>query len=63
MALAPSGTGVQLSLLGVAELTLGVDEGVEVNVLGLNLGIDILRPALRVPGLGRIGFAVEGNYR
>ena len=59
VALAPSGTGVQLSLLGVAELTLGVDEGVEVNVLGLNLGIDILRPALRVPGLGRIGFAED----
>jgi hypothetical protein len=28
-------------------------------VLGLNLGIDILRPALRVPGLGRIGFAED----
>lgn len=56
IALAPSGTGVQLSLLGLAGLTLGVEEGVEVNVLGVNLGIDILRPALRVPGLGRIGF-------
>ena len=56
VAFAPSGTGVQLSLLGVAGLTLGVEEGVEVNVLGLNLGLDILRPALRVPGLGRIGF-------
>ena len=56
VAYAPSGTGVQLSLLGVAGLTLGVEEGVEVNVLGLNLGIDFLRPALRVPGLGRIGF-------
>jgi len=56
VAFAPSGTGVQLSLLGVAGLTLGVEEGVEVNVLGLNLGIDFLRPALRVPGLGRIGF-------
>ena len=54
--LAPSGTGVQASLLGVAGVTLGLDEGVEVNVLGLNFGIDFLRPALRVPGLGRIGF-------
>ena len=56
VAMAPSGTGVQLSLLGLAGVTLGVEEGVEVNVLGLNLGLDILRPALRVPGLGRIGF-------
>lgn len=51
----PSGTGVQLSFIGVAGLTLGVEEGVEVNLLGLNFGIDVLRPALRVPGLGRVG--------
>lgn len=56
LAMAPSGTGVQLSLLGVAGVTLGLEEGVEVNVLGLNLGVDFLRPALRVPGLGRLGF-------
>lgn len=56
VAMAPSGTGVQLSLLGVAGLTLGLEEGIEVNVLGLNLGVDFLRPALRVPGLGRLGF-------
>lgn len=55
VAMAPSGTGVQLSLLGVAGLTVGLEEGIEVNVLGLNLGIDFMRPALRVPGLGRIG--------
>lgn len=54
---APSGTGVQASLLGVAGVTLGLEEGIEVNVLGLNLGIDFLRPALRVPGLGRVGFS------
>jgi hypothetical protein len=59
VALAPSGTGIQLSLLGLAGITLGVEEGVEVNVLGLNLGLDILRPALRVPGLGRIGMAED----
>lgn len=57
IALAPSGTGVQLSMLGVAGVTLALEEGIEVNVLGLNLGIDFLRPALRVPGLGRIGFS------
>lgn len=56
---APSGTGVQASLMGVAGLTLGVEEGIEMNVLGLNFGIDILRPALRVPGLGRVGWPEE----
>jgi hypothetical protein len=59
VAWAPSGTGVQASLLGVAGVTLGLEEGVEVNLLGLNFGIDILRPALRVPGLGRIGMQEE----
>lgn len=57
--LAPSGTGVQASMLGVAGLTLGLEEGIEVNILGLNLGVDLSRPALRVPGLGRVGFPEE----
>lgn len=56
LAWAPSGTGVQLSMLGVAGIILSVEEGVEVNLLGINFGIDVLRPALRVPGLGRIGW-------
>jgi hypothetical protein len=30
-------------------------EGVEINVLGLVLGIDLRRPAIKLPGLGRIG--------
>ena len=49
--LTPSGTGVQLSL-GV---TIGWVEGVEVNVLGLVAGLDIRRPAVKLPGFGRIG--------
>jgi hypothetical protein len=36
-------------------LTIGWVEGVEVNVLGLVAGIDLRRPALKVPGLGRLG--------
>ena len=52
---APSGTGVQLSLLGVLGLTLAAEEGVELNVLGLNLGVDVWPPALKLPGLGRVG--------
>jgi hypothetical protein len=56
VAMTPSGTGAQFSLLGVAGVLIGADEGLEVNVLGLSLGIDVLRPALKLPGIGRIGF-------
>jgi hypothetical protein len=52
---APSGTGGQVSLLGVLGLTLAVEEGIELNVLGLSLGVDLTRPALRLPGVGRVG--------
>jgi hypothetical protein len=50
----PSGTGYQLSLLGVLGLAVGVDEGLELNVLGLVVGADLRRPALKLPGLGRV---------
>ncbi|ATZ95384.1 MULTISPECIES: DUF3750 domain-containing protein [Dickeya] len=54
--LPPSGRGVQVSLLGVLGLTLGVEEGVEVNILGANLGVDFNPPALRLPFIGRLGY-------
>jgi hypothetical protein len=53
--LTSSGTGVQVSFGGLLGITVGWVEGVEVNVLGLVAGIDIRRPALKLPGLGRIG--------
>jgi hypothetical protein len=53
--LTPSGTGVQVSLGGLLGLTLGWVEGVEINVLGLVAGLDIRRPAVKLPGIGRIG--------
>jgi hypothetical protein len=52
---APSGGGVQFSLLGLAGLILAPEEGIEVNVLGLSIGVDLATPALRLPALGRIG--------
>jgi Protein of unknown function (DUF3750) len=55
---APSGTGVQLSLLGLLGVILAPEEGIEINVLGLSLGVDIAEPALRLPGLGRVGRVV-----
>jgi hypothetical protein len=51
----PGGRGVQLSLLGVAGLLVGLDEGLEVNVLGLTFGLDPGAPALKLPGVGRVG--------
>lgn len=51
-----SGTGYQLSLMGLFGITLGKAEGFEINILGLNFGIDILNPALKLPLIGRIGF-------
>ena len=51
----PSGTGVQLSLFGLGGLAIGWDEGVELNLLTLNFGVDLTRPALKLPLLGRVG--------
>ena len=52
---APSGTGVQVSLLGLAGILVGWEEGIEVNLLGLTFGLDLNRPAIKLPGLGRLG--------
>jgi len=54
--LSPSGTGVQVSLLGLGGLLVGWEEGIEVNLLGLSFGLDLNRPALRLPAVGRLGF-------
>jgi hypothetical protein len=51
----PSHTGVQLSLAGLAGVSLGLVEGLEINVLGLVAGIDVRRPALKIPAWGRVG--------
>jgi hypothetical protein len=55
--LTPSRTGIQISLAGYAGLSVGWIEGIEVNFLGLVAGIDVRRPALKVPGWGRLGLA------
>lgn len=53
--LTPSGTGGQVSLKGYAGLMLALEEGLEINLLGLSAGIDLLPPALKLPGIGRLG--------
>jgi hypothetical protein len=54
-AAAPSGSGFQLSLYGLFGILFAAREGLEVNLLGLSLGVDPVRPALKLPALGRLG--------
>lgn len=56
-AAAPSGTGYQLSLFGIAGLLVARTEGIELNLLGLALGIDFANPGVKLPGIGTLGFA------
>ena len=53
--LTDSGTGIEASLWGLIGVKLGWVEGVEVNLLGLVAGFDLRYPALKVPGIGRLG--------
>jgi len=50
----PSHTGIQLSLFGVFGVIAGIDDGFELNVLGLVTGVDVRNPALKLPGIGRV---------
>jgi Protein of unknown function (DUF3750) len=50
-----TGTGYQFSVYGLLGLTVGLAEGIEVNILGMTFGIDIMRPALKLPFIGRVG--------
>jgi hypothetical protein len=52
----PSGTGVQLSLFGLAGVIVSAEEGLELNLLGLAFGVDPKSLALRLPGVGIVGF-------
>jgi hypothetical protein len=56
-AAAPSGSGFQVSLYGLIGILLATREGLEVNLLGLSFGVDPVRPALKLPALGRFGMA------
>jgi hypothetical protein len=51
----PSGTGLQFSLGGLLGIAVGVEEGLEFNLLGLVIGIDPKRLAIKLPGLGQLG--------
>jgi hypothetical protein len=58
----PSGTGGQVSLYGLAGIAVGIEEGLEINLLGLNFGVDPGELALRLPGIGKVGLNLDA-YR
>lgn len=51
----PSGTGGQASLFGLVGVSAGIEEGLEVNVLALNFGIDPKSLSIKLPLVGRLG--------
>lgn len=55
--LTASRTGFYASLSGYLGLTLGWVEGLEINFFGAVLGFDVRRPAIKLPGIGRLGVA------
>jgi uncharacterized protein DUF3750 len=55
VAAAPSGTGYQVSLFGLAGLLAARREGLEFNLMGLTFGFDLASPGIKLPGIGRIG--------
>jgi len=54
VASSPSGTGFQVSVFGVLGLLAAREEGLEVNVLGLTLGLAPSPLTLKLPGLGHL---------
>ena len=57
----PSGSGYQVSLFGLAGALAGVEEGLEIHLLGLTFGIDPLDLAIKLPGLGRLPSPAQTN--
>jgi hypothetical protein len=55
-AAAPSATGYQFSLCGVFGLLIARNEGIEINLLGMDLGIGFKAPGVKLPGVGLIAW-------
>jgi hypothetical protein len=59
VARSPSGTGAQANVYGLVGVLAGVEEGVELDVLGLTFGVDPLDLSLKLPLAGRLGWPRE----
>jgi hypothetical protein len=51
----PSGTGGQVNLAGLLGVSVGLEEGLEINLLGLNFGVDPKSLSIKLPIVGRLG--------
>jgi hypothetical protein len=60
-AAAPSATGYQLSLFGVLGLLIARNEGIEINLLGFDLGIGFKMPGVKLPGVGLVGWSAAAS--
>jgi hypothetical protein len=54
----PSRTGIEFELFGLLGVKAGWVEGIEINFLTLVAGLDIRKPALKLPGIDRIGLGM-----
>jgi hypothetical protein len=61
LARAPSGTGWQVNAFGLLGLLAALEEGLEINVLGLTFGIDPADWALELPLAGTLGFGTAAR--
>ncbi len=52
---APSTTGFQASVVGLLGVTVALQEGLEINVLGFCFGVSPLEMAIKLPGIGALG--------
>ena len=51
----PSRTGMEFEIYGLIGLKAGWVEGLEVNLFTLVAGLDLRHPAIKLPGVGRVG--------
>ncbi|WGH79843.1 DUF3750 domain-containing protein [Jannaschia ovalis] len=51
------GGDLHASISGLAGFTVGPRAGVELHLLGQAVGLDIMRPALKLPAIGRLGLS------
>jgi hypothetical protein len=47
-----------VSLYGLAGILVAADEGFELNLCGLDIGVDAAGPALKLAAIGRLGIGL-----